>query len=90
MAKNVYAPSDLSIKNIYNKTASCHMLMLHKDLPVIPIMVFAITGFICLVWEYLISLNAILKKRLSNKTLYFTIDCIVSSSLTPFQCFLLN
>lgn len=37
------------------------LLMLHKALSVIPIMVFSIIGFSCVVWEYLIYLNAIQK-----------------------------
>lgn len=49
--------------------------MLHKNLPFIPIMVFAITSFSCVVQEYLISLNAIQKNLLSNKSPYFTIYC---------------
>lgn len=49
--------------------------MLHKNLPFIPIMVFAITSFSCVVQEYLISLNAIRKNLLSNKSPYFTIYC---------------
>lgn len=46
--------------------------MLQKNLPFIPIMIFAITSFSYVVQEYLISLHAIQKILLSNKSLYFT------------------
>lgn len=56
--------------------------MLHKDLPVIPIMVFAITGFSCVVWEYLFSLNAI-QKCFLIKLLTSPCTVFVSSLFTP-------
>lgn len=75
---------------IYTTKLQVATLMLHKDLPVIPIIVFSITGFSCVVWEYLISLNAIQKKMLSNKTPYFTSSYFVLSLFTHVQCLSLH
>lgn len=51
-------------------------------------MVFAITSFSCVVQEYLISLNAIQKNLLSNKSPYFTITVLLI--LLPLVCMLLS
>lgn len=67
------------------RTCKLPLLMLHKDLPVIPIMVFSITGFSCVVWEYPISLNAIQKKCFLIK--FLTSPYTLASSLfTHFKC----
>lgn len=62
-----------SIIYIYYWNCKLPLLMLQKNLSFIPIMIYAITSFSYIVQEYLISLNAIQKILLSNKSLYFTI-----------------
>lgn len=61
--------------------------MLQKNLPFIPIKVFAITSFNCVVQEYLISSNAIQKNLLSNKSPYFTIYSPFASVCKPLSYF---
>lgn len=70
---NVYAPSDTSINNIYDRNASCHFWCCKRIYLSFPL--WYNTSFSHVVWEYLISLNAIQKNLLYNKTTYFTIYC---------------
>lgn len=78
--KNVYAPSDTSVNNIYDRNASCHFWCCKRIYLSFPL--WYSTNFSHVVWEYLISLNAIQKNLLSNKSTYFTIYCCLSNSVS--------